>query len=95
MTRLPQRPAYAGGDSRPGECRPMLRQLSLDVTPRETELEPGDETTVDVRVQDAAGQAVAGAELAVAVVDEAVLALTGYQLADPAGRLLPVARRGA
>ncbi len=86
--RLPQRPAYAVG-SLDLRVPPYLRQLSLDVMPRDTELEPGSETTIDVRVQDAAGQAVAGAELAVAVVDESILALTGYELADPLAAFYP------
>ena len=34
-------------------------------------------------MKDAKGQPVSGAELAIAVVDEAVLALTNYQMADP------------
>ncbi len=46
-------------------------------------MEPGGETTVDVAVVDAAGEPVAGAEVAVVVVDEAVLALSGYTLPDP------------
>ena len=46
-------------------------------------LEPGAETTIDVTVRDADGAPVAGAEFAVVVVDEAILALTGYQLIDP------------
>jgi len=86
--RLPQRPAYASGALDLG-VPPYLRTLSLTVTPRDLELEPGAETTVDVQVRDAAGQAVAGAELAVAVVDESVLALTGYQLADPLSAFYP------
>ena len=36
-----------------------------------------------------AARPVAGAELAVVVVDEAVLALTGYQLADPLALFYP------
>jgi uncharacterized protein YfaS (alpha-2-macroglobulin family) len=55
----------------------------LQVTPKDKELEPGGETSVDVLVKDAAGRPVKGAELAVVVVDEAILALTNYQLADP------------
>ena len=62
---------------------PLRRTLALDVTPRERELEPGGETTVDVLLTDAGGSPVPDAELAVVVVDEAILALTGYQLADP------------
>ena len=76
------RPAYASGQlglSIP----PTQRTLSLKVTPRETELEPGGETLLDLQLNDAQGNPVAGAELAVVVVDEAILALSNYQLADP------------
>jgi alpha-2-macroglobulin len=63
---------------------PLQRTLSLEVTPREKELEPGGETTVlDLVLTDAGGRPVSDAELAVVVVDEAILALTNYQLADP------------
>jgi len=80
--RLPERPAFASG-SLNLSVPPYSRTLSLQVTPRETELEPGGETVVSVIVKDATGRPVKGAELAVVVVDEAVLALSGYQLADP------------
>ncbi len=53
------------------------------MTPQETKLEPGAETTVNVVLKDADGEPVADAELAVIVVDEAILALTNYQLLDP------------
>ena len=87
-TTLPQRPAYATGQL--GLSVPALaRTLSVTVMPRENELEPGGETTLDVQVRDAQGKPVAGAELAVVVVDESVLALTGYQLADPLGTFYP------
>ncbi|UCC77597.1 MAG: hypothetical protein JSW37_04340 [Anaerolineales bacterium] len=79
---LPSRPAFATG-SLNLPVPPYSRTLSLQVTPDETELEPGGETDVQVIVKDATGRPVEGAELAVVVVDEAVLALTGYQLADP------------
>ena len=46
-------------------------------------LEPGGETTLTVKVKDAGGQPVSEAEVAVVVVDEAILALSNYQLADP------------
>jgi hypothetical protein len=52
-------------------------------TPRDTVLEPGAETLVDVEVKDASGRSVAGTDTAVIVVDESVLALTSYKLADP------------
>ncbi|MEI7547880.1 MAG: alpha-2-macroglobulin family protein, partial [Actinomycetota bacterium] len=80
----PQRPAYAVGNlvlSVP----PMARSLTVTATPRDTEVIPGGSTKIDVKVTDAKGSPVQGAEFAVVVVDEAVLALSGYRLADPLG----------
>lgn len=82
MAAPPQRPAFATG-SLNLPVPPMQRALSLEATPRETKLEPGGETVVDILLRDAYGEPVAGGEVAVVVVDEAVLALTNYQLADP------------
>jgi uncharacterized protein YfaS (alpha-2-macroglobulin family) len=79
---VPPRPAYASGQLNL-DVPPLQRTLSLQAVPREKELEPGGKTTVDVVLTDAAGQPVPEAELAVVVVDEAILALTNYQLADP------------
>lgn len=76
------RPAYAAGLvelSVPARSK----QLSLDVTPASSELVPGAETAVTVRVADANAVPVAGAEVALVVVDEAVLSLSGYTIADP------------
>jgi uncharacterized protein YfaS (alpha-2-macroglobulin family) len=80
--KLPKRPAFAKG-SLNLSVPPRARVLAVDAQPREKALEPGGETTVDVTVRDAAGRAVAGSELAVVVVDEAVLGLTGYRIGDP------------
>lgn len=79
---LPERPAYAIGDL-DLSVPPMSRTLDLAIEPRDEALEPGGTTTVDVQLTDAAGEPVADAELAVMIVDEAVLALTNYQLMDP------------
>ena len=79
---VPPRPAYASGQLNLN-IPPLQRTLSLQVTPAETKLEPGTQTTVDVVLTDAEGQPVADAELAVVVVDEAILALSNYQMADP------------
>lgn len=79
---LPPRPAYATGQltlNVPAD----ERELSIDVAPRLAKLEPGAETQLDVVVTDANGEPVADAELTVIVVDEAVLALTNYQLRNP------------
>jgi uncharacterized protein YfaS (alpha-2-macroglobulin family) len=79
---LPRRPAYALGQldlSVPARTR----TLGVEVVPAEPALAPGSKTTLDVIVRDAQGQPVANADLAVVVVDEAVLALSNYQLANP------------
>jgi uncharacterized protein YfaS (alpha-2-macroglobulin family) len=78
----PARPAFASGQLNL-KIPPQQRTLALQVTPDQTALEPGGETTLNVMVKDARGLPVSDAELAVVVVDEAVLALTNYQLQDP------------
>lgn len=78
----PPRPAYATGTLNLS-IPPLSRALALEVTPAQTRLEPGGRTTLDVTVKDASGQPVENAEVAVVVVDEAILALTGYTLRDP------------
>ena len=82
IDEAPPRPAFATGRLNLS-VPPLQRTLSLQAVPRETELAPGEETTLDLTLTDAAGRPVAGAELAAVVVDEAILALSNYQLADP------------
>ena len=62
---------------------PLRRTLAVSATPRDTQLAPGASTRIDLIVRDADGHPVADAELAVVVADEAVLALSDYQLPDP------------
>ncbi len=78
----PPRPAFATGWLNLS-IPPLERTLDLLVSPRETELEPGGQTWLDVTVRDAAGEPLAGVELAVVIVDEAILGLTNYNLTDP------------
>ena len=79
---LPNRPAYAMGSARL-KIPPKERALTLAVKPRDKGLEPGGSTTIDVDATDAHGQAAPGTQLALVVVDEAVLALSGYKLPEP------------
>jgi uncharacterized protein YfaS (alpha-2-macroglobulin family) len=79
--KRPPRPAFASG-AVDLAVPPYSRTLELSVTARETELPPGGETTLDVTLRDASGVAERG-DVAVVVVDEAVLALTGYRVPDP------------
>ncbi len=81
-TDVPLRPAYAVGTMTLA-VPPVSRTLDVTAKPRETELLPGQSTSIDVSVKDSAGVPVKGAEFAVVVVDEAVLALSGYTLTDP------------
>ncbi|MFQ5350547.1 MAG: MG2 domain-containing protein, partial [Thermoanaerobaculia bacterium] len=78
----PDRPAFAVGRLNL-QVPPLGRTLAVDAQPAAPTIEPGSDTQVDVTVTDAAGKPVTGAELAVVVVDEAVLALSNYQLPDP------------
>jgi len=82
LKNVPPRPAYASGQLNLS-IPPLQRTLALQVTPDQNKLEPGGETTLSVIVKDANGLPVPNAELAVVVVDEAILALTNYQLSDP------------
>ncbi len=79
---VPGRPAFASG-SLDLPVPPVSRTLALAVVPSEKALAPGGETVLDVTLRDAAGRPVPNGEAAVVVVDEAVLALTGYRLPDP------------
>lgn len=85
---LPSRPAYAVG-TLTLNIPPLSRTLSVSVTPQESELEPGAETNLLVTVKDATGEPLPNAEVAVVVVDEAILALTGYQMGDPLQAFYP------
>ncbi|MEZ5225664.1 MAG: DUF6049 family protein [Acidimicrobiales bacterium] len=78
----PRRPAFATGTI-DLSIPPVTRTLSVTATPGAVQLEPGDDTSVTVEVAGPGGSKVDGAEVALVVVDEAVLSLTGYQLPDP------------
>lgn len=81
---LPKRPAYAMG-TLSLSIPPAERRLAVEVAPAAPRVEPGAKTTISVKVRDAAGEPVEGAEVAVVVVDESVLALSGHAFPDPVG----------
>jgi uncharacterized protein YfaS (alpha-2-macroglobulin family) len=62
---------------------PATRVLTVRALPRDSVSAPDARTAVELRVRDARGRPVAGAEVALAVVDEAVLALAGYRPPNP------------
>ncbi|HEY4238719.1 MAG TPA: DUF6049 family protein [Kofleriaceae bacterium] len=80
--KLPRRPAYAVGDLYL-PVPPAKRTLAVAVEPAAAKLSPGEKTSLAVRVTDAAGKPVADSEVAVVVVDEAILALAGTHYASP------------
>lgn len=79
---LPRRPAFAAG-SITFRVPPTLRTLSVAVEPAAAKTEPAAETSVAVTLRDASGAPVADASVALVVVDEAVLALSGYTMPNP------------
>lgn len=82
------RPAYATGQIDLTVSR-MSRSLTVTATPRDRTVAPGGHTTVDVAVTDPAGKPVPGSQFEIVVVDEAVLALSDYQLPDPLQAFYP------
>ncbi len=76
------RPAYASGQIRL-RVPPAQRALDVTVTPASSSVKPGAATSVTVQVNDADGEPVDNADVLLVVVDEAVLALSGYELTDP------------
>ena len=76
------RPAFAAGRAAL-QVPPTRRTLSLSVTPARKELVPGSETSAEVVVLDHEGRPVPGAQVALMVVDEAILSLSGHTQPDP------------
>jgi len=77
-----EKPAYATGTINL-PVPPGRRTLSVTATPALSVMEPGGSTEIEVLVRDASGEPAANSEVALVVVDESILALTGYQLPDP------------
>jgi len=79
---LPPRPAFATG-SLSLRVPPTLRTLKVLAKPTRAQMEPGGKTEVTVTVTDARGEPAADASVTVVVVDESVLALSGYTVPSP------------
>ena len=62
---------------------PVQRALAVTATPASAVLQPGAATSIAVEVNDARGEPVEGANVLLIAVDEAVLAVAGYELLDP------------
>ena len=81
---LAKRPAFASGQLNLS-ISTAPRELTVSAEPTDKTLAPGGETNVTVNVKDNDGNAVANSEVAVVVVDESVLALSGYDISNPLG----------
>jgi uncharacterized protein YfaS (alpha-2-macroglobulin family) len=79
---LPPRPAIAVGQHS-FTLSTADRVLDIELEPERTALAPGESTAIDLTVTDAEGAPIVGAKLALVVVDEAILALSGHRIADP------------
>lgn len=75
------RPAFAVGTIQL-KVPPLSRALAVGVTPSEAVTEPGATASIALTLTDADGAPTAG-EIAVVVVDEAILSLSGYSIPDP------------
>lgn len=82
--RAPMRPAFASG-SIDLSISTASRKLTVTADPVDKTLAPGGLTKVNVAVTDHRGEPVANSEVAIVIVDESVLALTRYSIADPMG----------
>ena len=80
--KLPRRPAFASS-SAGVKILPVTRTLAVTAIAKKTAIEPGGATQIDIDVKSPEGRGVASAQVAVIVVDEAVLALSGYKTPDP------------
>ena len=88
--------ADLAGNKLKGTSRPAYATASLDLSvstrekklqvkaePKDLGLEPGGQTEVTVSVVDCDNKPVAGAEVALVVVDDSIWALSGYSIEDP------------
>jgi len=80
--KLADRPAFASGNI-DLSISTASRKLTVSAEPRDSTLGPGGETKITIDVRDHRGEPVANSEVAVVVVDESVLALSRYTVADP------------
>jgi uncharacterized protein YfaS (alpha-2-macroglobulin family) len=68
---------------------PLKRTLAVSADTRGSIAVPGKEIAIDVSVKDSSGKPVSGCRVALAVVDEAVLATANYKWPDPVSAFYP------
>ena len=70
------------------------RRINIDVQPEAKLLRPGSNSQIEFTMRDRDGNPIKNADAVVAVVDESVLALSGYQFSDPLTALYPTRTAG-
>ena len=85
---LPRRPAFGQG-SASLLIPPKDRQVTVSVKARQDRVDPGSRVIADLVFQRSTGEPLPEARAAVAVVDESILALAGYELPDPMSAFYP------
>ena len=88
-----EEPAFASGSLNLGVTT-KSRALSIDVSPQQKKLEPGETTKVDLVVTDSSGAPAVGVDTAVIIVDEAVLALDDFKTPNPLATFYPARAPG-
>lgn len=78
-----------GSETVQAKVPPKERQLSLTAIGTDKLTMPGTETTINIDLKDAQGKPVQGGQVAIAVADESVLALSGYKWSDPIDAFYP------
>ncbi len=71
---------------------PRARTLALQALAAQKDLSPGGDTSIEIDLKGADGKPVKNAQVALAVADDAVLALAGYKWPDPIELFYPVAQ---
>ncbi|MCA9818895.1 MAG: hypothetical protein KC652_27560, partial [Cyanobacteria bacterium HKST-UBA01] len=80
---------HFGSETVTAKVPPKERQLSLTAVGADKLTMPGTETTISIDLKDAQGKPVQGGQVAIAVADESVLALSGYKWSDPINAFYP------
>lgn len=82
LDKLARRPAYAMGSLNLSISK-ASRELKVKAEPQDKSVEPSGKTNINVEIKDHFDNPVSNTEATVVVVDESILALSGYKLANP------------
>ncbi len=87
--QLAGKSAVYGEGSSKITVKPLEHKLKVVAATPQTEYAPSADSVIDIALSDASGKPVANGEVAIAVVDESILALSGYNWGDPLDAFYP------